>query len=359
MSNQDMLVMAPPHIDISSMLVGKSQAIQHVRQLVLQAAKCDVNVLILGESGTGKEVVAKCLHMHSKRSEHNFIPVNCGAIPGELLESELFGHEKGAFTGAYIARKGRFEQAEKGTIFLDEIGDMPLTMQVKLLRVVQERLFERIGSNKSLEADVRIVAATHCMLEKAIEENKFREDLYYRLNVFPIDMPPLRQRIEDLPLLIDDLMSQFAKKHACQIAFTENAIDTLSDYQWPGNIRELGNLIERLMVLYPNTMIDIEQLPLKYRACDLSGLAQDKKHPLQVEQRFNMHFPFSDQGIDLKKYLVDIELSCIKHALEQCDGVVVRAAKLLSMRRTTLVEKMRKYRISRTDVTLMEEAFCD
>lgn len=205
-------------------LVGTSRAIQQVRQMMQQVADTEASVLILGESGTGKEVVARNLHYHSKRREAPFVPVNCGAIPAELLESELFGHEKGAFTGAISSRAGRFELANGGTLFLDEIGDMPLPMQVKLLRVLQERTFERVGSNKTQSADVRIIAATHKDLEKMIEEGSFREDLYYRLNVFPIEMAPLRERIEDIPLLMNELISRMEHEKRGSIRFNSAAI---------------------------------------------------------------------------------------------------------------------------------------
>jgi Response regulator containing CheY-like receiver, AAA-type ATPase, and DNA-binding domains len=202
--------------------------------------------LILGESGTGKEVVARNVHFLSERKDGPFIPVNCGAIPGELLESELFGHEKGAFTGAISARKGRFELAEGGTLFLDEIGDMPLQMQVKLLRVLQERTFERVGGNKPLQCNVRIIAATHRNLETMISEDKFREDLYYRLNVFPIDSPALRQRKDDIPLLLQELNSRIQGDGVEGVRFTEQAIASLMEHEWAGNVRELSNLVERL-----------------------------------------------------------------------------------------------------------------
>ena len=218
-------------------LVGTSRAIQHVRQMMQQVADTEASVLILGESGTGKEVVARNLHYHSKRREGPFVPVNCGAIPAELLESELFGHEKGAFTGAITTRAGRFELASGGTLFLDEIGDMPLPMQVKLLRVLQERTFERVGSNKTQNADVRIIAATHKNLEQMIEGGSFREDLYYRLNVFPIEMAPLRERIEDIPLLMNELISRMEFEKRGSIRFNSAAIMSLCRHDWAGNVR--------------------------------------------------------------------------------------------------------------------------
>ncbi|MEC7472207.1 MAG: sigma-54 dependent transcriptional regulator, partial [Pseudomonadota bacterium] len=249
-------------------LVGTSRAVQHVRQMMQQVADTEASVLILGESGTGKEVVARNLHYHSKRRQGPFVPVNCGAIPAELLESELFGHEKGAFTGAITARSGRFELAEGGTLFLDEIGDMPLPMQVKLLRVLQERTFERVGSNRTQSADVRIIAATHKNLEKMIEEGTFREDLYYRLNVFPIEMAPLRERVEDIPLLMNELISRMEHEKRGSIRFNSAAIMSLCRHDWPGNVRELANLVERMAIMHPYGVIGVMELPKKFRHVD-------------------------------------------------------------------------------------------
>lgn len=249
-------------------LVGTSRAVQHVRQMMEQVADTEASVLILGESGTGKEVVARNLHYHSKRRQGPFVPVNCGAIPAELLESELFGHEKGAFTGAITARSGRFELAEGGTLFLDEIGDMPLPMQVKLLRVLQERTFERVGSNRTQNADVRIIAATHKDLEKMIEEGTFREDLYYRLNVFPIEMAPLRERVEDIPLLMNELISRMEHEKRGSIRFNSAAIMSLCRHDWPGNVRELANLVERMAIMHPYGVIGVMELPKKFRHVD-------------------------------------------------------------------------------------------
>ncbi|NCP63985.1 MAG: sigma-54-dependent Fis family transcriptional regulator [Paraglaciecola sp.] len=349
-------------------LVGKSTHIQHVRHLIEQVAPTDANVLILGESGTGKEVIARNLHYLSKRSEAIFIPVNCGAIPGELLESELFGHEKGAFTGAVNSRKGRFELAEGGTLFLDEIGDMPLQMQVKLLRVLQERTYERVGGNKAIKCDVRIVAATHRDLETMIAQGQFREDLYYRLNVFPIESPALRERKEDIPLLLQELISRMQGDNA-QIRFTENALISLMEHNWAGNVRELSNLVERLMILFPNQLIDLHDLPQKYRHLDVEPYTPDYPQELQEREAINALFGESadldddsqesefdglgsstlpEEGLNLKEYISDLEISLITQALEQQDWVVARAADVLGMRRTTLVEKMRKYDIGKT-----------
>jgi sigma-54 specific flagellar transcriptional regulator A len=247
---------------------GQSAAILQVNRLVRQVAAYDSNVLILGESGTGKEVVARAIHDCSPRRARPFVPINCGAIPAELLESELFGHEKGAFTGALATRKGRFELAEGGTIFLDEIGDMNPAMQVKLLRVLQERVYERVGSCSSQRCDVRIIAATHRNLEESIARGSFREDLYYRLNVVPVEVPPLRERRADLPLLIETLAQQVAAAHRHPVRFAPATIAVLQDYRWPGNVRELANLIERLSIQCNGAAVGIDDLPPRYRPVD-------------------------------------------------------------------------------------------
>lgn len=324
-------------------LVGSSSVIRQVRAVLNQAAGSDVNVLILGESGTGKEVVARNLHYHSNRRQKPFVPINCGAVPHDLLESELFGHEKGAFTGALTARQGRFELAQGGTLFLDEIGDMPLAMQVKLLRVLEERTFERVGSNKSIKADVRIVAATHRNLEQAIGSGQFREDLYYRLNVFPIEMPALRVRREDIPCLLNELIARLEGEKRGSLRFLPAALQALSQYEWPGNVRELANLVERLAVLYPYGVIDVADLPPKFRP-QISSLDDQltKNDSIDRESHLSLN-PLPKQGIDLKEHLNRTELALIKQALAEAGGVVARAADYLCMRRTTLVEKMRKF----------------
>lgn len=353
-------------------LVGKSRQIQSVRHLIEQVAPTEANVLVLGESGTGKEVIARNVHYLSKRNENTFIPVNCGAIPGELLESELFGHEKGAFTGAISTRKGRFELAEGGTLFLDEIGDMPLQMQVKLLRVLQERSYERVGGTKPIKCDVRVIAATHRNLETMIEEGQFREDLYYRLNVFPLESPALRERKEDIPLLLQELVSRMEVDNA-QIRFTENALTSLMEHHWAGNVRELSNLVERLMILFPNQLIDLHDLPVKYKHLDIAPYEPDYPQELLEREAINEMFGASaeqdeldldcsvseekisralpENGLNLKAYISDLEVCLITQALEQQDWVVARAADILGMRRTTLVEKMRKYDISKAELS--------
>ena len=271
-------------------LVGTSEPMQQVRFLIEQVACTAANVLILGESGTGKEVVARNIHDLSDRSKGPFVPVNCGAIPADLLESELFGHEKGAFTGAISTRKGRFEMAEGGTLFLDEIGDMPQPMQVKLLRVLQERTFERVGGAKSIKANVRIVAATHQHLEDMIKTNQFREDLYYRLNVFPIETPALRDRKEDLPLLLQELISRFSAEQGHSVRFTDKAIESLQEHTWDGNVRELSNLIERMIIMYGEQVVNVGQLPLKYRHLDVDDYQPEYPEELQEREAINAMF---------------------------------------------------------------------
>ena len=350
-------------------LGGQSAAIQYVRTMIEQVAKTDASVLILGESGTGKEVVARNIHALSNRCKQHFVPVNCGAIPADLLESELFGHEKGAFTGAIAARQGRFEMAEKGTLFLDEIGDMSLPMQVKLLRVLQERTFERVGSNKSISADVRILAATHRNLEQQIRDGKFREDLFYRLNVFPIELPSLKERLDDVPLLLQDQMDKLQQEKRGSVQMTESAMAALSEYSWPGNVRELANLVERLSILYPQGTVDVAQLPAKYLPAKLKSssapfnpalmFASDETDEFvnaPVSEDSSAFFQedatavaepvtITEEGLDLKEHLAQMEIQLIQQALEQSSGVVAHAAKLLKMRRTTLVEKLKKYGI--------------
>jgi sigma-54 specific flagellar transcriptional regulator A len=327
-------------------LCGNSPVIAQVRNLITRVAPSDATVLILGASGTGKEVVARNIHYFSSRRKRPFVPINCGAIPANLLESELFGHEKGAFTGAITARQGRFELARGGTLFLDEIGDMPLDLQVTLLRVLEERTFERVGSNTSISADVRIVAATHRNLEQLISTGQFREDLYYRLNVFPIEIPTLKERIEDLPFLVEDLTSRLEHELGIKIQLSPAAIDCLGHHPWPGNVRELANLMERLVILHPSGVVEVEDLPAKFR----TGYPEKKPGPRRTATASELLpglFSLPEDGIDLKQYLMDLESHLIQEALDKANGVTAHAASLLKLRRTTLVEKMRKYAIKR------------
>ena len=334
-------------------LIGESAPMQRIRRLIAQVAPHDTSVLLLGESGTGKEMAARTIHELSSRRHGPFVAINCGAIPSELLESELFGHEKGAFTGAIATRKGRFELAEGGTLFLDEIGDMSLPMQVKLLRVLQERVFERVGSNQTQRCNVRIIAATHRDLEKAIGPGgTFREDLYYRLNVFPIELPPLRERSEDLPLLIFDLGARLARRGLQAPVLSDGAMQALSRCAWPGNVRELANLVELLAVLHQDGTVQATDLPGRYRPSGpaivdtlLTSIAETST---PIESCSSDDFAdasnvLADDGIDLRDHLAAIETSLIRQAMELSGGVVAQAAKLLRLQRTTLVEKLRKY----------------
>lgn len=339
-------------VDLFRSLVGSSRAIQDVRKMIQQVAESDANVLILGESGTGKEVVARNLHYHSSRREGPFVPVNCGAIPGDLLESELFGHQKGAFTGAISDREGRFAMAEGGTLFLDEIGDMSLQMQVKILRVLQERTFERVGSNKSITTNVRIIAATHRNLEEAIKAGEFREDLFYRLNVFPIEMPPLRERVEDIPLLVNELVRRIEHEKRGSVRLSPGAIYSLCQYSWPGNVRELANLVERMAILHPYGVVDAGDLPEKFQS-DEGDIPEQVVDALVgspvTSDDLDPRLPRA--GLNLKEHLSHLEISYIKQALTDSGGVVAHAAKRLGMRRTTLVEKLRKYGLQRHSST--------
>lgn len=334
-------------------LVGCSADMQGVHHLVKQVADTEASVLVTGESGTGKEVVARCVHGLSSRRDGPFVPINCGAIPAELLESELFGHEKGAFTGAVNARQGRFEIAQGGTLFLDEIGDMPLDMQVKLLRVLQERTFERVGSNKTVRCDVRIVAATHRNLEQLVTEGKFRMDLLYRLNVFPIDITPLRKRPCDIPALVEGYIKRVEREQHTLLRLSDSAMASLSRYYWPGNVRELFNVLERLAILYPQQIVQWSDLPQKYRPnhelfADLSPEIEPGQEPLPVTAA-PPGIDLPSEGIDLRPHLAGIERSLMTQALRQSEWVVARAAKLLNLQRTTLVEKMRKFEIQRPE----------
>ncbi len=334
--------------------VGGSAPMVRVNGLIRQVAPFDSTVLVLGESGTGKEMVARAIHEYSPRCDKPFVAINCGAIPAELLESELFGHEKGAFTGAISARKGRFEMAEGGTLFLDEIGDMSLPMQVKLLRVLQERAYERVGGNKTQHCDVRIIAATHRNLEQSIADDRFREDLYYRLSVFPLELPSLRERLEDLPTLINEFNLRLVRRGLGAVRFSAGAMNALQAHAWPGNVRELSNLVERMAILQPHGEVRGSDLPQKYRGSAVSGeihgaallaMMEDEAPAVEAvaQPAFESERLLPVQGLDLKDHLADIEVGLIRQALDATGGVVAHAARLLHMQRTTLVEKLRKY----------------
>ncbi|WP_447972062.1 sigma-54-dependent transcriptional regulator [Nitrospira sp. Kam-Ns4a] len=312
-------------------LVGTSEAMRRVVEFVERVADSDSTVLIQGESGTGKELVARMLHFNSLRRDRPLVSVNCGAIPEALLESELFGHEKGAFTGAQTMRLGRFEMAHGGTLFLDEVGEMSLPLQVKLLRVLQERAFERVGGSRTIRVDVRIIAATNQDLEQAVAARRFRKDLFYRLNVIPITLPPLRARLSDVPLLVEHFIRHFNETKGAAIRGVEpDALDALSRYPWPGNIRELEHLVERLVILKQSGRIAVTDLPEQF----LTGPAAPRAAAEPVA--------FTGQGINLVKELEEFENRLIREALRQANGVVSRAAQLLHLNRTTLVEKLKR-----------------
>ncbi|HUK02307.1 MAG TPA: sigma-54 dependent transcriptional regulator [Steroidobacteraceae bacterium] len=369
---------------------GTSAAIRDVIALIRQVAEHESTVLILGESGTGKEVAARAIHDLSPRRQRPFVAVNCGAIPGELLESELFGHEKGSFTGAVASRKGRFEIAEGGTLFLDEIGDMSPTMQVKLLRVLQERVFERVGNHVSIRCNVRIIAATHRNLEESISRGTFREDLYHRLNVFPIEMPALRARRGDLPLLIRDFVAHNLAEGRGHVEISPRALMALGEQRWSGNVRELANLIERLSIVCRGRIAGIGDLPSKYRPSDwipdlssppidtvsLPALSESapvfpgdseestpqnevtavvgKSTSLAIHkapQAVADAAVLPEAGLDLRNHLLEIERQLIEQAMARAGGIVAHAARFLNLRRTTLVEKLRKLGIAGGDST--------
>ena len=343
------------------MPTGTSTAIATVIGLIRQVAVHDSTVLILGESGTGKEVAARAIHELSPRRNRPFVAVNCGAIPADLLESELFGHEKGAFTGAIATRKGRFEIAEGGTLFLDEIGDMSPPMQVKLLRVLQERVFERVGNHAPMRCNVRIVAATHRNLDEAIRCGRFREDLFHRLNVFPIEMPALRERREDLPALVREFTARNVAEGRGDLRFSARALAALAEYQWSGNVRELSNLIERLSIVCAGRCVDVADLPPRYQppadwvfegqpdlpvAAEPAPLSETAVLAIIAGETVAPGVPhpcaLPDQGIDLREHLLNIERALVSQALERANGTVAQAARLLNLRRTTLVERLRK-----------------
>ena len=307
-------------------IIGHSDAIEHVRNMIRRVAPSDARVLVLGENGTGKELVARWLHMKSMRAEAPFVEVNCAAIPAELIESELFGHERGAFTGAVERKKGRFERAEGGTIFLDEIGEIPLQVQVKLLRVLESRTYERVGGTELLKTDARVVAATNRDLKKMVEEGSFREDLYYRLNVVSLELPPLRARKDDIPLLVAHYLEQFSKENGREMGISPEAMEALTAYRWPGNIRELRNCVERMVVLNREKMIGIDSVPLEIREQMTPGITQATVLPVTCDLERN-------------------EKMLIIKALNECDGNRTRAAEKLGISRRTLLRKMKTFSI--------------
>ncbi|WP_232787503.1 sigma-54 interaction domain-containing protein [Spongiibacter nanhainus] len=364
---------------VSEKVTAATSSMRVVDKLIEQVADFDTLVLIRGESGSGKEVVARKIHQQSGRRDKPFIPVNCGAIPADLLESELFGHEKGAFTGAISNRKGRFEMAEGGTLFLDEIGDMSLPMQVKLLRVLQERCYERVGSNETRRCDVRILAATHRNLEDMVEEGSFRQDLFFRLDVFPIEVPALREHAEDVPLLMGRFIAKLHNRGMKPPRFSKNAMRSLQMYSWPGNVRELENLMERMAITHSGRTVACRDLPRRYQA--LGVVEEEEAAELEREDQdallealtssragkgaiYPIHsgdgaavedddfqsssapIQMPEAGINLKQHLQDMEQWFIEEALRREGGVVTRAAQLLGLQRTTLAEKMKKLGLS-------------
>jgi sigma-54 specific flagellar transcriptional regulator A len=374
---------------VPSSILGQSESVERLRSLILQCASSDAPVLLRGETGSGKELVSRALHDYSPRAQGPFIAINCGAIPEQLLESELFGHRKGSFTGATCDRKGRFELANGGTLFLDEIGDMPSQLQVKFLRVLEEREVEPVGGGGKTKIDVRIVAATHRDLESMVEEGAFRADLLYRLNVIPITIPPLSERSDDVP----SLLSHFAQVHSSEldpIRFSERSVSVLQSYSWPGNVRELSNLVQRFSVLYPGQNIDMLLIPKEFLSKEmvdvvasfessaaaavlsetattasplspLAGLDEQlivdaDSSTMQASSLYQNDFEqiielsgtltsLPSEGVSTKELLSNLESNLIRLALNQTDGNVSKASSLLQLGRTSLIQKINKYQL--------------
>lgn len=356
---------------MSQVIVGESAQTRQLMQLIRSIAPTAASVLINGESGVGKELVAQAIHGQSDRAKQPFVAVNCGAIPGELMESELFGHKKGAFTGAIADHLGKVTAANGGTLFLDEIGDMPMSMQVKLLRVLQEKVVLPVGSNQPQSVDIRVVAATHRILEEEIKAGRFRADLYYRLNVVPLKVEPLRERREELPALIRHFSKQFTQPDSPGIEFTDGFLQVMQRYDWPGNVRELSNMIHRLSVLYPGQTLHMNHVASSMLPAGMSELIHEDPADEQGSlfdimmsddadlasqeaecdpESIIMHAQgfedFRQRGQSLKGMLSDIEQDLIQRALKESDGNVSRCAKLLRMQRTTLIERIKKYNLN-------------
>jgi len=324
-------------------LIGNSVPMQKVYELIKKVSDTDATILIEGESGTGKELIAKTIHYNSSRAHNPFIPFNCAAIPHDLLESELFGHERGAFTGAINTRIGRFERANGGTILLDEIGELHPSFQVKLLRVLQEREFERVGGSKTIKVDVRVLAATNKNLEKETKDGNFREDLFYRLNVIPVRIPPLRERREDIPILFDYFINFFSKKRKREnIKIDQGVFDLFMRYPWPGNVREVENLIERLVILKEDALVTIKDLPFRFQ--EFGGVPR-RVEEQQVPAESNRDILLPEQGVDLNSLVEEIERNLISQAMRKSQGIKSKAAELLGLKRTTLLEKIKKFEI--------------
>lgn len=318
-------------------IIGQSSCMREIFRLIDRVADSDSTIVVQGETGTGKGLVARAIHEKSYRSNKPFVSINCGAIPENLLESELFGHVKGAFTGAVTSKPGKFELANGGTLFLDEIGDMSLDLQVKLLRVLEESEFERVGGCNTIKVNVRIIAATHRNLEEAVENGKFREDLYYRLFVIPVEVAPLRERKSDIPLLANHFLNVLNQKKGAQVrGFSEQTMKWMMAYAWPGNVRELRNLVERLVVLVREGDIYPKDLPAKMRTAFEEETDEQNDFP-EAE--------LPEEGICLTTAVSDFEKALIAQSLQKTNGVKKSAAKLLNIKRTTLVEKIKRYRL--------------
>ena len=325
-------------------IIGQSTALGDVFRILSKVAPTDTTVLVTGESGTGKELLVRALHKNSPRASKPFVPINCGAIPRELLESELFGHEKGAFTHAIRSRPGRFELADGGTVFLDEIGEMDVNLQVKILRFLQEREFERVGGSRSLRVNVRVVAATNRNLELEVEKGNFREDLYYRLNVIPIVLPPLRYRGKDVLLLAEYFLTRFCESLPCDnLEISKQAKQLMMNYSWPGNIRELENIMERMTILCDNEKIMPEDLPDKILS--EGGLEPPEKPAMPMGFSWPRLRDMDERKMNLKEFLDKIEENLLVEALESADGVKNQASEILGIKRTTLIEKLKKKKL--------------
>lgn len=321
--------------DLVDKLSGKSKKILEVKEQIEKVAPTDAWVLITGSNGTGKEIVARAIHKKSKRANKPLVAINCAAIPEELIESELFGHEKGSFTGAHKLHIGKFEQAHTGTLFLDEIGDMSLKTQAKILRILQEQKFERVGGNKTIEVDVRVIVATNKDLKKEIKEGRFREDLYYRLNVFPIHLPDLKERPEDIPILIEEFIESFCRENGYKpIEFTKEALSKLIKYPWPGNVRELKNFTERMLILHSGKRVDVKDLPKEYR---LESNYNDTPSNLNIFQ------------MDFKTARAEFEKQYLIQRLKESDYNISRLSELIGLERSYLHKKLKSYGIHTTN----------
>lgn len=325
-------------------LTGETSAISSLREAISQVAPTDSWVLITGENGTGKEIVARSVHAQSRRSNRPMVAVNCAAIPEELIESELFGHEKGAFTGADRAKTGKFELADGGTLFLDEIGDMSLKTQAKILRILQEQSFERVGGSKTFRVDVRVIAATNKDLQEQIREGGFREDLYYRLKVFPLEIPPLRERCDDVPLLIGEFVKTLVRQHGFKpLEFSQEALDRLKAFKWPGNVRELKNFVERMLIMHAGKRVEARMLPSEFLEEYSTGEAQPDhdQYPPQEQPSLKV----AQGAVDIKQARADFEAAFLKAKLEEYQGNVSALAKAVGLERSSLYRKLKAYNI--------------